>query len=176
MPSNHLLLVRAKGSLGQRIIGSDELDRLVMKAQQELADDAEIIFSSFALHRSGRMGRNIHTIQSGRTLTVQVEARDPLTGFDYVRITRFGHKTFRIVPKARSAATVIATGKKRAKGRRASLRWVQLGGGVIYRRSSRGFHPVKDWATEALPEIRKAAHKSLSVLGKRIAIAWDGEK
>lgn len=176
MPSHPLLVLRAKGSIGQRILGSSELDRLVKDAQQSLADDAEIIFASFALHRTGRMGRGIHTVQDGRSLLVVVEARDPVTGFDYVRITRFGHKTFKIVPKARSAATVIDTRKKRARGRRAMLRWVQTDGGVIYRHSSRGFHPVTDWASEAVPAVRRAASQNVAVLAKRIKLAWDGEK
>lgn len=169
-----LAVIHARASLGRRLLSPADLDREIMRAQRELADDAEIIFASFALHRTGRMARNIHTVQSGKELTVETEARDPQTGFDYVRITRFGHRTFRIVPKRQFAASVIATGQRRAKGHRAMLRWVQTDGGVVYRHSSRGFHPVRDWASEAIPEIRIRAQSRMGALARRIEVSWRG--
>lgn len=171
MPKD-LAVIHARASLGRRILSPGELDREVMRAQRELADDAEIIFASFALFQTGRMARNIHTVQDGKELTIETEARDPQTGFDYVRITRFGHRTYRIVPKARAVADVLATGRRRKKGHRAMLRWVQTDGNVIYRHSTRGFHPVKDWASEALPEIRTRAQSRMGTLARRIEVAW----
>lgn len=168
--------IHARGSLLKGILSAEKLQALVDKEQRELASDAEIIFAAFALHRTGRMGRGVHTIvTAGGSLTVVVEARDPVTGFDYVRITRFGHRTFHIVPVQRSPATVLETGKRRKHGRKASLRWVQTNGTVVYARSSRGFHPARDWADEAMPEIRERANQRMSKLGREIETAWNGE-
>lgn len=150
------------------------LEAEAARARAEVADDAEIVFASFALHRTGRMARGIHTVHEGDDLIVETEARDPITGFDYVRITRFGHRTFHIVPLHRSPASVIATGKRRKKGRMATLRWVGTDGGVIYRHSSKGFHPTTDWASEALPEIRVRAQRRMSGLARRVEVAWEG--
>lgn len=164
--------IRAKTSLLKRIMSPDRLDAELAQVQRDLADDAEIVFASFALHRTGRMGRNIHTVREGRDLQIVVEARDPVTGFDYVRITRFGHRTYRIVPKRPFAASIVATHGKRSRGRQAALRWVQTDNKVIYARSTKGFHPVKDWASDAIPEIRIRAERRMGQLARRLEIAW----
>jgi hypothetical protein len=173
MPNPHVT-ISAKGSLLQRILGGDELHKLVLGVQDEIAADAEIVFASYALHRTGRMGRGIHTVKDGDDLIVEVEARNPETGFDYVRITRFGHRTFRIVPRRPFAASVVATRRGRSRGHQAALRWVQTDGTTIYRRSSRGFHPAKDWAHDALPQIKVRAQRRMGTLARRVEVAWKG--
>jgi hypothetical protein len=169
---NPRVVIKAKTSLLKRILSPDRLEEELRVTQRELAADAEIVFASFALHRTGRMARNIHTVVAGKDLLVETEARDPISGFDYVRITRFGHRTYRIVPKRPFAATIVATHGKRSKGRTAALRWVQTDNTVIYRHSTKGFHPTRDWASEAIPQIRVVAERRMRGLARRIELAW----
>ena len=168
---NPTLTIRAKPSALRSIMSPAKLGELLKQAQAELANDSEIIFASFALHRSGRMARAIHTVSDGGDLVIETEARDPVTGFDYVRITRFGHRTYRIVPKRPVVASVVATRGARSRGRTAALRMV-IGGRVLYRRSSRGFHPATDWAADALPAVKLAARRRLGTLSRRIEVEW----
>lgn len=170
MPNS--VTIKVHSSLIKRLMSPDRLTAELIRTQRELAADAEIVFASFALHRTGRMGRNIHTVHAGMSFEIVTEARNPETGFDYVRITRFGHRTYRIVPKRPFAASVVATHGKRSKGRIAALRWVATDNTVIYRHSSKGFHPVRDWAAEAIPEIKVFADRRMKGLARRIEIAW----
>ena len=140
-----------------------ELDR----SMRELGDTAELIYAAHALRRTGRMARNIVARGLGGGVLVTVQAKNPLTGFDYVAVTRFGHRVRRIVPTRRFAASTTATGAARATGRRAALR-LTIGGKVLYRRSVKGFHPASDWAERALPQIEGQAQIVANRLGRRI--------
>jgi hypothetical protein len=144
-----------------------ELDRVLDRALHEIADHAELVYQSYALHKTGRLARGVKVQEIGGTLYVTAVARNPATGYDYVGVTRWGHKG-RIVPRAdRAAASVIETQGKRGKGRSAALRFV-IGGRVLYRRSTAGFHPTTDWAENAEPQIQAEVERIARETGRRI--------
>jgi hypothetical protein len=126
------------------------VDDELRNALKELGDTAELIFASYALHRTGRMARGIVSRAFGDRVIVEAHARNPETGYDYVGVTRFGHKVSIIRPK-------------RAKALR-----IPLAGGTIFRKFSRGFHPATDWAEDALPEIETEAEAVAFRLGKTL--------
>lgn len=159
----------AKGLIRSRFPSDAELDQLLTEAMEGVGEDAEIIFAAHALHKTGRMARGVKSRTVGGEVLVTVEAKNPLSGFDYVAVTRFGHRKARIEPTARNRATVVATGRARKRGREAMLRFV-IGGRVMYRRSVRGFHPATDWAATAMPEVNQAAERSLGTLGRKIVL------
>jgi hypothetical protein len=134
----------------------------VLGGQKELGRRAEVAFGAHAPHRTGRLIRGITSIVLGGTVIVKDEARNPATGYDYVGVTRFGHKAARIYPK-HSATSTVATGKARG----GALRFV-IGGKVLFRASVAGYHPDHDWAEEALPEVQAQAQVVASRLGQSI--------
>lgn len=148
----------------------ERLERLLNETMRGLGEDAELIFQAHARHRTGRMARNIKSDVVGRTVVVSVEARNPQTGFDYVAVTRFGHRVARIYPQVRSRATVLATGNRRKHGKKAMLRFV-IGGRVFYRHSVKGFKPEYDWADRAMPEVNQAAERAMAALGRKIILS-----
>ncbi len=169
------LRIRATATNPRRILSPQKLQQMLDETLLEVAKDSEIIFAAHALHATGRMARNIRSDKIGQDIIVHVEARDPVSGFDYVRITRFGHRVLRIFPKRILAATreavVLATGRTRGRGRQAALRFI-IGGRVMYRHSVKGFHPATDWADNAMPQIRRRAEQRVKGLGRRIEVEW----
>lgn len=161
------------GRLVARILG---LQRMIPgeieRGVRGLADDSELIFQSFAPRQSGRLARGIRAIVSGKHAIITAFARTPTTGYDYVGVTRFGHRQARIRPRSdRRPASVSATGRPRATGGRASLRFT-MGGRVLYRKSVRGFRPKGDWAELARPNIEAAADDAAREIGERVAVRW----
>jgi hypothetical protein len=89
-------------------------------------------------------------------------------------VTRFGHKGM-IVPRADRAEASVpvaggGAGKARQTGSQAALRFV-IGGRVVYRKSTKGFHPTSDWAADAMPEVKRTAERVMGKLAKKIEIA-----
>jgi hypothetical protein len=162
----------AKGRISGHFPSDAELDRRLREAMREVGDDSEVIFQAHALHHTGRMGRGIKSDVVGRNVEVTVTARDPISGYDYVGVTRFGHRKAFIEPRPdRAQASVVSTGGRRGTVRKgnAALRFV-IGGRVIYRRRVRGFHPSEDWAERAMPEVNANAERVMKTLGQRIIL------
>jgi hypothetical protein len=137
----------AAESLARRMEGAAErLPGEAADAIQGLGDDAELIFAAHALRRSGRMARNITAEGAGLRVAVTVHARNPETGYDYVGVTRFGHRVARIYPKRAKAL-------RTPWGPRASVA---------------GFHPATDWRDDALPAVHAALQATETRLGRRI--------
>lgn len=135
------------GRLARRFeIAAERLPRETAQAVEDLGEDAELILAAHALRRSGRMARNITATSQGLSAIVTVEAKNPETGYDYVGVTRFGHRVARIYPKRAKAL-------RTPFGPRASVR---------------GFHPASDWRDDALPEIAAQARVITMRLGRRI--------
>lgn len=155
--------------LGRHWLGvARELDREVEKAKAELGRDAEPVFASHALRLTGRLARGIRAQVEGDQVLITAEAQDPETGFDYVKVTRFGQKKAKIRPTRRkAAASVISTRSGRSAGRRAALR-LSIGGRVVYRRSVKAFRPRSDWAEDALPSVHRKASAASTRLGRRV--------
>ena len=161
----------ARSIFRNRFPDPDDLDRALNKTMIGIGEDAELIFQAHARHKTGRLARGIVAHWVGGQVLVTATARDPQTGFDYVAVTRFGHRVEFIEPRAdRARASVLATGKRRKKGSQAALRFV-LGGRVMYRRRVRGFKPEYDWRDRALPEVKVVSDRAIATLGQRIVTA-----
>lgn len=133
-----------------------------LEAQRELGRLSEVVFGAHAPHRSGRLIRGISSTVTGAAVTVRAEARNPFTGYDYVGVTRFGHKVARIFPKHFTGRS-LATGK----ARKGALRF-SIGGRVLFRASVAGYRPASDWGEDALPEVRGQAQVVATRLGRKI--------
>lgn len=172
------LRIDVQPSYTRRFIRPATFDRLFKEALREAAADAELIFGAYAGRRlgksteprSGRLVRGIKTVTAGMSILIITEAKNPKTGYDYVGVTRFGHRGMIVPRPGREAASVLATGSRRASGRNAALRFV-IGGRVVYRRSTKGFHPVTDWAAEALPEIQRSTDQIMGKLARKIEVS-----
>jgi hypothetical protein len=152
--ANMKFKAKAYGAAGaaRRLASSSQwLDQELDRTIENLGSDAEIIFAAHALKKTGRMARGVRANFVGHMSEVTVEAVDPESGYDYVGVTRKGHRTLKIFPKKAEA-----------------LRIPLAGGGVIFRSSVRGFHPVRDWAEMALPDVLRAADVAVSGLIQRI--------
>jgi hypothetical protein len=172
--------VAKKKKFSAKVTGADRVARqyeqvaadipvLLSDAQKSVAEDAELILAGFALKDSGRMARGIRAVQSGASYVVTAEAKNPVDGYDYVGVTRFGHKKRLIKPKYnRAKASVVDTEGKRKQRKGAALR-IPLFGEVIYRSSVRGFHPLRDWVSEAVPTIEKRAGVEIERLSAKIS-------
>lgn len=111
-----------------------------------------------------KAGIGVISQQRGKTAVVGVslkatarrptQVRGPARPFDYVAITRFGHRVARIYPKQlREPASVVATHRKRKAGRRGALA-VGFGNGLFFFASVKGYKPKSDWVADAGPEIQ----------------------
>lgn len=115
-----------------------------------LGRDVERIFAAHAPVKSGRLRRGVVSTRAGRMVVVRATARNPQTGYDYVGVTRFGHRKAWIYPRQARA-----------------LRFV-IGGRVIYAKRVRGYKPATDWRDEAMPAVRAAADAAAVRLGRRV--------
>lgn len=155
-------------SLQQMVL---QMERDMDEEIREIGDEAELLYAAAALKSTGRMARNVKAHHLGGSVVhVDVHARDPKTGYDYVGVTRFGHTVARITPsEARRPASVISTRRRRARvhyltGPRPALR---LPSGE-FRYSVRGFHPSGDWALKAWPAVKAAGEAHAHKLGAKI--------
>ncbi len=143
-------------------------------AVQDVADDAALIFASYAPKgRSGRLGRGIRVVSAqgrlssgrfatGRQFAIVASAKNK-EGFDYVGVSRFGHKQLFIRPSIdRKPASVVSTRKPRRrygelkKGERPALRIpARNGGPAIYRNVVRGVKRTHDWAETAQDAVNR---------------------
>lgn len=154
-----------------------EAGAAVDDAVSEVGTAAENAYRTHARRRTGAMARSIGRARAGRTLVVGANASDPRTGFDYLPITRHGHRVAYIYPRLdRAPASVVATRRPRAvntfspvHGLRgnAALRFV-VGGRVLYRRRVRGFRPAVDWAELADPAIDAALDAAEQAVLRRV--------
>ncbi len=136
------------------------------KAVQKVADDAVLIFSGYAPKgRTGKLGRGIRSVSaqgrlsSGRFATGRqfaIVAHATNRGYDYVGVTRFGHRVRFIRPSIdRAPASVIATGKLRrrygelGKGQRPALKLPPDGDDKGFRNVVKGVVREHDWVQQA---------------------------
>lgn len=152
----------------------NELDAILAEEIRGVGDDAELAFAAHARHASGRMARGVKAHQRGSIVEVVVHARNPDGGYDYVGVTRFGHKGEFIYPRQdRRAAYVIDTKRRRHTGKKVgdqpALRFV-IGGRVFFRGRVKAFHPDHDWAEDAMPEVREAAERGMRRAKQKIEL------
>jgi hypothetical protein len=125
----------------------------------DLAPRLTRLFRGFAPRRTGRLERGLRanvTSRGGR-IGVTVESSGAVSdeGFPYLDVTRFGHRTNRIVPKHRGA-----------HGRPAALAF----DGIVVR-STRGYHPSRDWVEEASAAADAALDEAQRQLGRKVESA-----
>lgn len=164
----------AQGAERRFLRETSRLERELRDTVREVAEESELIYSAFALRKTGRMSRGVKAHPAGMTATVTVHAREPKTGFDYVAVTRFGHLKARIYPTHAAKAARFTPKKAKAFplpgiGFRASIRgFAALNTPFGFRRSVRGFRPSSDWAERALPEVEANASEKMTAVGLRV--------
>lgn len=133
----------------------DQIDETEKRILQEFGHEAVRTFKVWAPGRLGEAVR-LYDVGEGRK-EIRVYARNK--GYDYVGVTRFGHRTKVIKPTRRTrrgAQSVISTRRPKrqaGKGKGAALRIQSRFGGVYYRHSIPGYDPEYDWAERAQDEI-----------------------
>lgn len=135
----------------QRVMQSALLDTFA----GQLAPRLTRVFRSFAPHRTGRLERGLRARVSSRGGRIGVEVESTAVsdeGFPYLRITRFGHRTKRIVPRHRGA-----------HGRPGALAF----DGIVVR-STRGYHPSHDWVEDAQRAAESALDAAQREVGRQI--------
>lgn len=121
------------------------------EAVRESADESVFIFRTKAQRDTGRLHRGIRAAMAGDTATVTARARSG-AGFDYVAVTRFGHRVRFIFPR-------------RAK----ALRF-RVGRRVLFRTRVRGYRPGSDWRDRALPAVERTVEAaSVRAAGRIVA-------
>jgi hypothetical protein len=116
-----------------------------------LTQGAVTIYRSHAPRRSGRLRRGIRMLSTGGAYVVRADAANPQTGYDYVGVTRKGHRASIIRPRQAKA-----------------LRIMLPGGGVIFRTHARGYRPASDWAERAHTQVQRLARSSIVRLAQRV--------
>lgn len=151
--------VRSARKPGFRPRGAQRrMQRLILDVfAGQLAPRLTRVFRSFAPHRSGRLERGLNAKVSSRggRIGVEVTSTGAVSdeGFPYLRITRFGHATNKIVPKRRTGA----------HGRPAALAFE----GIV-RRSTRGYHPSHDWVEDAYAAAEGALSAAQGAIARRV--------
>lgn len=147
------------GQLTIEVHGAKKLSRALLRASaatdvevgrsvRDTTNRAVVIFGRFAPKRTGRLRRGIEGHVRGSSATVTAHARNPSTGYDYVGVSRWGHRKRIIRPKHARALGPIP--------------------GIGFRASVKGYRPKKDWSEAALPSIALYARGSLRGAGERI--------
>lgn len=147
---------RRKGfdlSRAGRAIQRDILDEFA----GNLAPRATEITRGFAPHRSGALERGIQAqVRSygGRVTVALYSTARSDEGFDYMPVTRFGHRVAFIYPKHAKALRFIPEGRPSGK--------------PIFRAWVRGYKPTHDWVEDALRELGQELDRAAERLSRRI--------
>ncbi len=154
-----------------KLISGGRIDYRLDRALDDAARDIELALIAFAPRKTGNLARGIRAFRAGKVVNITITARSRGSGFDYVAVTRFGHRVAYIYPHGdRAAATVLATGRKRATGHTSALRFVGNNGSVFYRRRVKGYRPKYDWVDRASPSIKRAGDETMRKLGRNIQV------
>jgi hypothetical protein len=125
----------------------------------------EDVYRTHAPDDSGRLRGSIRAAPffndpSQPRTSIYAYARDPKNGYDYLPVTRFGHRVLTIVPKVKRALTVHADGRDLAGE-----------GPYFLAPSVRGYHPFTDWVEDAEREAILETSDSTRRLGREIVLA-----
>lgn len=132
--------------------GMRELERRLNQAMRDVGGDAELAFAAYALRSTSRLARGIRARVVGDTVVVGATAVNPRSGYDYVSVTRFGHRVSRIYPVNARALGPIP--------------------GIGFRRSVRGYRPAGDWRDRALPTVEYEAGRRMEALGRSFSVRF----
>jgi hypothetical protein len=164
---------------GRQAANARSVGRYIEQAEsaRNVGADAELIYQAAAPVRSHRLQSGIRAIPTGDSVMVTARAVDPDTGFDYVGVTRFGHRKDVIIPVSKSGRAR----KSRTVARIASGRFASRGSGALVFHSRgktwmlpsvRGFKPKGDWVDKAWPDVKDAADTEMEQTGNQIAVRW----
>lgn len=134
-----------------------DLRSIMLREIREFAPEIAVIFEDYApydfderddYHMADHIEVAIATAGRIRA-TVQVAARDPATGFDYLDVTRFGH---------------------RGRIRRKNKSWLKWSNGseTFFARETAGHHPRSDWVEDARPEVEVETDRIAAHLGRTV--------
>ncbi len=141
--------IDAQTLVRQLDLAARNLRRDVHDAVVDVASSAEEIYAVHALRDTGRLARGIRARVTGPAAAqVTAHARNPESGFDYVAVTRFGHR-LRIIRPRRARALRLPWG---------------------WRAWARGFKPRGDWADRALPQIKTVAEARVAPIGRNFVV------
>lgn len=104
---------------------------------------------------AGSLGRRF---SSARSVAITAEARSP-KGYDYVGVSRFGHKVARIAPK-NTGGRLLITGRHGWVGT-----FIGYPGQTI-----KAYHPPRDWAQDAADVMVQEAAFVSQALAKRLEL------
>jgi hypothetical protein len=150
---------RRKG-YGLRRAGRAVQTEILDEFAGHLAPEATKVTRGFAPRRSGRLERNIRArVRSygGRIILEVVSTARSDEGFDYLPVTRFGHKQAIIYPRHAKALAFRVGGPGAPSG-----------GKVIVRAWVRGYKPDHDWVELAHDAMRELMDEAARNLGRRI--------
>jgi hypothetical protein len=118
-----------------------------------LAPESTRTVRAYAPHRSGRLERGLQgRVRSyGGRISIEITstARSD-AGYDYLPVTRFGHRKAIITP-------VHARALK-----------IQTPEGVIFRKSVRGYRPDHDWVESAFRDLEDELDRAAERIGRTI--------
>lgn len=124
-----------------------------------LAPEATRITREFAPSNTGRSARTIKArVRSygGRiTLELHADFVNPDTGYDFLRVTRFGHRVAFIFPRNAKALRFVPRGAP--------------GGKPIFRMFVRGYHPKRDWVEQAHAVVGDRLGQVSDRVGRQVA-------
>lgn len=149
-------------------------------AMRKLRTAGEELLSLHAPEESGRLRRGIRgVILKRQELVFTVRAEDPGTGFDYVDVTRFGHRVARIYAGQRgrsltSSIRTTAAGSPRITTGRGARSDLFRGAKALktkygYFASVKGYKPTRDWVEAGVEDIEELAGEQMEVIGRGVA-------
>ena len=167
----------ASVNAGQRAAKARRVKRVVdnfSESARNIGDDAELILQARAPRRSGRLARGIRAVSTGEQVFVTAVAVDPKSQYDYVAVTRFGHRKDRIYPVNKRGKVRKSRSRKLTKAgvRRQGTLVFESRGKKWFFHSVRGFKPAGDWVERAWPEIQVSVATELKKTGNQIEVAW----
>lgn len=148
----------------QRIeAGARKLPRLILDEFRELTTKLRPIYVSHAPSDRGFAGgirgrlnvKLAFNVPSAPRITVRATARDPETGFSYLRVSRYGHRKLLIFPKRAKALAVHYAGHRNPHI-------------IAWRPYVEGYHPDSDWVEDATREAEVEFDRVATRLGREI--------
>lgn len=151
--------VEGAGSPGQLAADFDSAQRRIQaritRTMRIIQRELPVFFEKEAPRDTGELARSIKGIIFFRAQfqRVSIEVSAQREGFNYLDITRFGHRTPYIIPRRKRAMTVHVDGRHNPP---------------ILRRRVRGYTPSGDWVRRGYREAAPFLDKQFRELGRDI--------
>lgn len=131
--------------------GQDRINR----AMRYLDAVAEPMFRAYAPVDTGELKGSIKSTLffRGNVVRLTVRANAKRQGFDYLDVTRYGHRVTLITPRRGGALSVHIGGRRSVP---------------VVRRSVRGYHPTHDWVDVAGRLLEPSVRSAERMMGRRV--------